>query len=209
MTPRTAYCILAGFLVILLLGFAVLDYLAPSGRQLSNIAGVDKVNYFDVTHSLLFDHDFNLNNEYERIKPATLEWTAIRPETGLPGSPWGIGYSVLEIPFMAFGTLVDRIAGHPADGYARFARFFYAMGNVFIGGFGLMALFTLLYRASCSWGVEEGKAVHYSLFHHLRRLLRHQHRLLHVFADLPRLHVPVRMHVSGALVEDPLHQHAS
>jgi hypothetical protein len=164
MTPRTAYYILAGFLVILLLGFTVLDYVAPSGRHLSTIAGVDKVNYFDTTHSLLFDRDFNLNNEYTHIKPDTLEWTAIRPETGLPGSPWGIGYSVLEIPFLGFGTVVDGIVGNPADGYARFARFFYAIGNVFIGGFGLMALFTLLYRASCSWGVEEGKAVHYSLF---------------------------------------------
>jgi hypothetical protein len=164
MTPRTAYYILAGFMVMLLLGFTVLDYMAPSGRHLSTIAGVDKVNYFDVAHSLLFDHDFNLNNEYERFKPLDNDWTSIRPQTGLPGSPWGIGYSVLEIPFLAFGTLVDKLVGNPADGYDQFARFFYAIGNVFFGGFGLMALFTLLYRALCSWGVEEGKAVHYSLF---------------------------------------------
>lgn len=164
LTPRSAYYILAGFLALLLIAFSALDYVAPSGRHLSTIAGVDKANYFNTTHSLLFDHDFNLTNEYTRIRPEDPQWTGIRPETGLPGSPWGIGYSILEIPFLAVGTMVDAAAGNPADGYAQFARFFYAIGNVFFGGFGLMALFTLLHRASTSWGVESGKAVRYSLF---------------------------------------------
>src|SRR5215472_7438952 len=164
MTPRIAYYVLIAFTVVLIAAFSVLDYVAPGGRHLSTIAGVDRVNYFDTTHSILFDHDFNLNDEYKRIKPDDEEWTAIVPKTGLPGSPWGIAYSVLEVPFLAVGVAGDAIAGHPADGYSYFARFIYALGNVVIGGLGLMALFHLLYRASSSWGVESSRAAWYSLF---------------------------------------------
>jgi hypothetical protein len=163
MTPRRAYHALAGFLVLLLTAFTVLDYSAPSGRRLSTISGVDKAGYFDTAHSLLFDHDFNLTNEYARIRPADPQWAGICPETGLPGSPWGVGYSILSIPFLALGTAVDAIVGNPADGYSEFARFFYAMGSVVFGGLGLMALFTLLYRAASSWGVESTKAARNSL----------------------------------------------
>src|SRR5580698_10596378 len=115
-SPRSSYIVLIGFTVLLLITFLALDHIAPAGRRLAKIAGFDPVNYFDIAHSLLFDHDFNLNNEFTRIKPDGPLWSAIQPNTGLPGSVWGVGYSVLEVPFLALGVAADAIAGNPPDG---------------------------------------------------------------------------------------------
>ena len=128
----------------MLLGFAVVDRLAPGGRRLAKVAGVDTVNYFAISHSLLFDHDFNLTNEFERIRPHSREWTAVRKETGLPGSPWGVGYSIVQMPLLALGTGLDWLSGNPADGYSAFAVYIYCLGNILWTGLGLIALFDLL-----------------------------------------------------------------
>ncbi len=152
-SPRFAYCILAGFSVLLIVTFIALDHIAPAGRRLAKIAGYDPVNYFGISHSLLFDHDFNLNNEFTRIKPDGSRWSEIQPGTGLPGSVWGVGYSILEMPFIAIGVLADAVAGNPADGFSKFAIFAYCLGNVVMSGLGLMALFAFLYRIGQSWNI--------------------------------------------------------
>ena len=164
LAPRAPYYVLAGFTALLAIGFGVLDYVAPAGRPLAKVAGYDPVNYFAISHSLLFDHDFNLNNEFTKIKPDGDLWSAVRPETGLPGSPWGIGYSILEIPFLATGTALDAITGNSADGFSRFATYVYCLGNVIMMGLGLMALFTLLNRMAALWGVQGERSAGYSLF---------------------------------------------
>lgn len=163
-SPGVSYGILAAFTVVLLIAFVTLDRIAPAGRRLAKIAGYDPVNYFGMAHSMLFDHDFNLNNEFTRIHPDGPRWSAVQPGSGLPGNVWGIGYSMLEIPFLAAGVAADAVAGNPPDGFSRFAILGYCLGNVVMAGLGLMALFTLLYRMGQFWNIPGNLAAGYSLF---------------------------------------------
>ncbi len=142
---QTGYRILLGFTFLMLTMFAVLDAAAPGGRRLAKITGIDTVNYFDVAHSLLFDHDFNLNNEFQRFPPDSRIWSSTQP-SGLPGSPWGVGFSILEIPLIAAGTAIDGAAGRPADGYGPAAVYLYCLGPVLMTGLGMAALFHFLYH---------------------------------------------------------------
>ncbi|HEY4086815.1 MAG TPA: hypothetical protein VGM43_12800 [Bryobacteraceae bacterium] len=148
--------ILGAFSVILLLAFVALDYAAPAGRRLAKVRGEDPVAYFGMAHSILVDHDFNLNNEYEHMPPDGRMWTKNQPGTGLPGSPWGLGYSFLEIPLLAIGTGADAIAGNPADGYSHWAVFFYSIGNVLITCLGLVSMYLWLQSvAAFGGGIDE------------------------------------------------------
>jgi len=129
------------------------------------VKGIDAVTYFDIAHSVLFDHDFNLNNEFERMKPEEDIWTARQPETGLPGSVWAVGYSLLQIPLLALGTGVDALAGNPADGFSQWALFFYCMGNLLMVGCGMAALFTFLQSIGRYWKITpEDHQSAYALF---------------------------------------------
>jgi hypothetical protein len=141
---RTGLWIVLAFSVANLAAFIVLDGIAPAGRRLAKIRGEDPVNYFGIAHSLLFDHDFNLNNEYQHMPPEGRFWTQNQPTTGLPGSPWGLGYSLLEIPLLALGTGADAIAGNPADGYSHWAVFLYCLGSPILTGLGMVSLFLVL-----------------------------------------------------------------
>ncbi len=145
LSRQAGYRILLGFTVLLLTMFAVLDASAPGGRRLVKITGIDTVNYYDVTHSLLFDHDFNLTNELQRIPPDSPFWFSKQP-SGLPGSPWGVGFPILEMPLVAAGTVIDVVAGRPADGYGPAAVYLYCLGSVLMTGFGLIFLFHFLYE---------------------------------------------------------------
>ena len=163
LSRRSGYRVLVGFSVLLLITFAVLDAIAPGGRRLAKVVGIDTVNYFGISHSLLFDHDFNLTNEFTRIAPLDRLWSGVQPNTGLPGSVWGYGYSALELPFLATGTLLDAVAGHPADGYSPGAIYVYSLGNVVMTGLGLIALFSLLVRVGTERGLPEERATGFSL----------------------------------------------
>ena len=91
-SQRSGFKIIMGFTAVLLAAFTLLDQTAPAGRRLAKIHGEDTVNYFDIAHSVLFDHDFNLTNEFEHMPPDGRLWTARQRATGLPGSSWGLGY---------------------------------------------------------------------------------------------------------------------
>ena len=117
---RFFYLALVAFAIVLMAGFVVADGFAPGGRRIAKVAGVDPPSYFAVAHSLLFDHDFDLRNEYLKVPPEDSPWNRVRPETGRPGSAYAIGYSILAMPFLAAGTLVDKLAGNPADGFRPF-----------------------------------------------------------------------------------------
>src|SRR5579862_6659834 len=160
---RTGYLVITGFLIVLLTGFAVLDAMAPGGRRLAKIRGVDTVNYFAISHSLLFDRDFNITNEFTRVPPDDRHWSQVQKTTGLPGSVWGVGYSIVEIPFLAVGTLLDTAVGNPPDGYSACAIYLYCLGNIFMTALGLAALFTLFCRAGESWGIDKDISTTYSL----------------------------------------------
>ena len=110
---------IAGVGLLLAAILLVLDAKSPGNRRVIKIAGNDPVAYFGTAHSLLFDRDFDLSNEFAVLKHNPTWLLDPQLATGLPGSPYAIGYSLLEIPFLAAGTLVDRLAGRPADGYSR------------------------------------------------------------------------------------------
>ena len=165
MSPKLGVWIIGVFTVLLLGVFVTLDYMAPAGRRLAKVGGEDPVNYFGIAHSILFDHDFNLNNEYEHMPPSGRAWTQNQPSTGLPGSPWGLGYSFLSMPLLALGTGVDALTGHPADGYSQWAIYFYCVGSLIFTGCGMVALFLLLQSVAAYWRIlpEEHQSI-YALF---------------------------------------------
>ena len=165
MSTKIGVRIIVIFTILLLGVFATLDYMAPAGRRLAKVKGEDPVNYFGTAHSMLFDHDFNLNNEYEHMPPDGRFWTLGQPSTGLPGSPWGLGYSFLSMPLLALGTGVDALTGHPADGYSQWAIYFYCVGSLIFTGCGMVALFLLLQSVAAYWKIlpEEHQSI-YALF---------------------------------------------
>lgn len=164
MSTKAGYRILIAFAIVLAGAFVVVDQIEPGGRRLAKIQGEDPVNYFGIAHSLLFDHDVNLNNELEKLPPSGRRWTMRREETGLPGSPWGLGYSFLEIPLLALGTGIDALAGNPADGYSSWAVVIYCLGPVLMVGGGLLAVYNLLCRVGEYWNIPEGRQPLYALF---------------------------------------------
>jgi hypothetical protein len=158
MSKRFCQVILISFAALLLVGFAALDAARPAGRRAAKIGGFDPVNYFGIAHSLLFDHDFNLSNEFLHLKPDGEVWARRQPATGLPGSPWGIGYSVLAIPFLAVGVAVDAAVGNPPDGFSNYAIYFFCLTNIVLTGLGMFALFTFLRRVALEWEMRESQA---------------------------------------------------
>jgi hypothetical protein len=165
MSRGTGLWLILAFSLAILGTYITLDQLAPAGRRLVKIRGEDPVNYFGIAHSVLFDHDFNLNNEYEHMPPDGRFWTRNQPATGLPGSPWGLGYSFMAVPLLALGTGVDALVGNPADGYSHWAVFAYCLASPLMVGFGLGALFLLLRSVAAYWGItpEEHQSA-YALF---------------------------------------------
>ena len=150
---RLCYLALALFTLALVVAFIAIDTLAPAGRRLAKVAGVDPPDYFSVSHSVLFDHDFDLSNEWAVNPPADSIWTRVSKVTGHPASAHPIGYPLLAMPFLAAGTAVDRLAGNPADGYSRFAMLGYCLTNVVLTGLGMIALFYFLLDVSGElWG---------------------------------------------------------
>jgi hypothetical protein len=145
-TYRRCHVIITGLGVLVVALLLVFDVTSPAGRPVLKISGNDSVGYFGTAHSLLFDFDFNLTNEYAILRPGErYHLMAIQSATGLPGSPWPIGYSLLQVPFLALGTFVDYLVHNPADGYSRYALTFYYLGNVVFMTIGLVCLFQFLY----------------------------------------------------------------
>src|SRR5262245_55126178 len=135
--PLQVLCLL-GILLALALGLA--DRARPGGRPIVKITGLDAVSYFSVSHSLLFDHDVYLTNQYETLVAARghgSKWFARVPETGRPASPFPIGYSLLALPFLALGHAADLLSGGPADGYSGFALTGFFLANLFYLTLGL------------------------------------------------------------------------
>ena len=146
---RRQWAIVGAMAIALIPVFLILNHIAPGGRPLAAFRGIDSAGYFGAAHSVLFHRNFDLSNEYKRVPPGEASLlTASRKESGLPGNPWPIGYPLLSIPFLAFGSVIDHIAGHAADGYSHFAMLSYSLANVVFTGAGLILLFSFLRKSS-------------------------------------------------------------
>ena len=126
---RLAPWIVGAFAAVMVCGFLTLDSISPANRRLIKIRGEDPVAYFGTAHSILFDRDFNLSNEFQHVPPDGRCWTADQPATSLPGCPWGLGYSFLEMPLLALGSGIDGLTGHAGDGYDAWAITPYCIGS--------------------------------------------------------------------------------
>ncbi|MBZ5636267.1 MAG: hypothetical protein LAO55_24320 [Acidobacteriia bacterium] len=139
MIPLAKVVILAWGIILALILFA-LTSISIGGRTVLSIRGLDPMYYFGTAHSLLFDHDFDLRNEFAVLNPQATSAGGFRGQGGLPGSPYAVGYSLLSLPFLAVGTAVDAAAGRSADGYAKGAVFCFFLGNVTFTVIGMWCL---------------------------------------------------------------------
>ena len=114
------------------------------GRSIVKITGVDPVYYFATAHSLLFDRDYDLTNDFQSLDPHQMFRTQAHPASGMPENPYAIGYPILSVPFLAAGTAVDALAGRPADGYSQSALYFYFLANIAFVVLGMIFLSRLL-----------------------------------------------------------------
>ena len=133
------------FWALLTTAFFFIDAKAPGGRALAKIDGVDPVAYYAMTHSLAFDRDFDLSNEYRHQSPSGegREVVARQSNTGLPGNPWPLGFPILQVPFLLAGHIVDVIQGGPSDGYSHNCIVGYYLGNIVWLCVGMLAVFEL------------------------------------------------------------------
>ena len=127
------------------------DRLRPGGRELIKISGVDEVAYYSMCHSLLFDRDMDLTNEYDRLRVDRnlgQKYFAVVPETGRPRSVFPIGFSILEMPFLVAGNALDLLTGGAGDGYSRSCVGAFFIGVLFYLCLGLLLTQRLLLAIS-------------------------------------------------------------
>ena len=200
---RPYYALLFAFGGFLIVALLVLNAFAPSGRRVAKITGVDGPVYFGIAHSLLFDRDVDLTNEFQHIAPEDRMWTLIQKSTARPGSVYPIGYSLVGMPFLLAGYGVDALLGRGDGGYRRFAVLGFSLTNVFLAGGGLIALFTFLVRAGKSFGIR-GPAAHHCVACLPCHLLRNRRGLLHFLSHVPHSYVLLGKRVPGLVVGDSM-----
>ena len=126
-----------------------------NGEKISN-----SICYFSNAH-LLFDRDFDLTNQLSVMIPedsslalGSRHWVAVVPASGLPGSPYAIGYSLLGIPFLATGAAIDALTGGKANGYGPWAERIFAAANIVYLLLGLLVLHRWLVLLERRWKNE-------------------------------------------------------
>jgi len=145
----TLYVMLIGILFITLTAITV-------SRQLNKlygnpdrgiINGNDGLHHYFWLRSPLFDGDLDFRNDELNYCPKIKRLEDISPgkitKTGLIVNKYGVGWAVLNLPWMAtghFGTLLYNHFGRdlPEDGHSKLYQFFIYLGNVF---YGFLAIF--------------------------------------------------------------------
>ncbi|MGA8595369.1 MAG: hypothetical protein WB676_11560 [Bryobacteraceae bacterium] len=144
----------------LLAGFSIIaDAFAPGGRPIIKLDGVDPAAYYLTTHSLLFDGDVDLKNQFANHPSLGGDHCfAIRPESGLPGNCWPIGFSLLQVPFLFVGNQIDLALGGVGDGYSKSCTRSYFLGIVFWLCLGMILLFHLIGEIGRSLGISQKRS---------------------------------------------------
>ena len=104
----------------------------------------DEVEYFSQLHSLYFDHDLDLANEFDHFGVLTRGDKTQPTQTGLRRSIYSVGPALLWMPFYAAGDVCARALGHLDDGYSPAHIRAVATGSLVYGVCGLLLLFTVL-----------------------------------------------------------------
>lgn len=144
--------------MILAVGLFAISAARPPNRPIIKVTGIDAVAYYAVARSLLFDHDVNLTNEYATLRPVPSRWNAVVPKTGVPMSPFPLGYSLLQVGFIFLGTLGTILSGGRPDGYSQTCFTFYYIGNIVYVTAGLIILFHWLRSVGRRHGVSAREA---------------------------------------------------
>jgi len=132
--------------------------IVPAGRPIIRIDGVDPACYYNTAHSMLFDRDFDLTNQYGRLWPLSPKFIYVHPQTHRPTSPFPIGYSILQIPFLSAGHLLTLAIYGESDGYSFLCKAAYFTGNIFYLCAGLTFCFWFLRAAAQAAGAETRRA---------------------------------------------------
>jgi hypothetical protein len=141
-------------MALLALALVIASALAPGGRPVVKITGIDTVAYYGTARSILFDQDFDLRNEFQVLKPIPSHWNATVPQTGLPGAPFPIGFPVLELPFLSAGAAMEYFFAPSVSGYSTYSMHAWFFGVLFYTGCGLMLTLALLRDVARSIGLR-------------------------------------------------------
>jgi hypothetical protein len=152
--PRTRILITAAIALLGLL-FVFASVFSPGDRPIVKITGIDTVAYYGTAHSLLFDQDFDLSNQFEVLKPIPSRWNAPVPETGLPNAPFPIGFALLQLPFLMVGTLLEWLFAPAVTGYSNFSKTAWFVGVLFYTAWGLHLTLSWLRAVGQSIGLDQ------------------------------------------------------
>jgi hypothetical protein len=159
------------YLAILLLLITLLHY---RGYRLRG----DGLWYYSFAHSLAFDRDIDLSNQYRNLGIDQARGSQPVRETGLPRFTYPVGAPILWVPFVALGHLgvaLRNVHGMPTryDGFSD--PFFHAvaLGNLLLGWVGVFVLDRFVRRWFPPWvsilavlGVVLGSFLAYYLAYH-------------------------------------------
>ena len=137
-----------------MLGFGLIfaSSFSPADRPIVKITGIDTVAYYGTAHSILFDQDFDLSNQFKILQPVPSRWNAPVPQTGLPSAPFPIGFSILQLPFLVIGVLLEFLFAPTITGYSAFSKTAWFMGVLFYTAWGLNLTLSLLREISQAVG---------------------------------------------------------
>jgi len=102
----------------LILGLLLLLPLALQLARPVPRIGADAIEYYSLLHSLYFDHDLQLDNEYAHFNILNRGDKVHLTATGYRRTIFSIGPALLWLPFFALGDLIARLRGAVEDGYS-------------------------------------------------------------------------------------------
>jgi hypothetical protein len=147
--PRPRSAAVHGYVALLLLLLPLLHF---RGYRLRG----DGLWYYSLAHSLAFDRDVDLGNQYRRLGIETMSGSRPVRETSLPRFTFPVGAPIVWVPFLPLGHLGAALrSAHgletPYDGFSDPYFHAVALGNLLIGWTGLLVLDRILRRWFPPW----------------------------------------------------------
>ena len=128
----------------LILGLLLLVPLALQLMRPVPRIGADAIEYYSLLHSLYFDHDLRLDNEYAHFNILNRGDKVHLTATGYRRTIFSIGPAVLWLPFFALGDVVARARGAVQDGYSPAHIRAVMLASLVYGSIGLLLVAAVL-----------------------------------------------------------------